>query len=136
MRHRHSDSDLVRAARQQEFLRQAKQQVGVGRVFADRQRLLRVFSRYTESDIDSRTAVLRLGEIVARSAFKPIREVQFRGSSEIGAGGVAYVTADQDSVRRLADEFLGEGRRRARRDSSARRRPCLLYTSPSPRDRS
>ena len=71
VRHRKSDSDFGRAARQQEFLRQAKQQVGVAEVFSDRQRLLKVFSTYTESDIDSRKAVLRLGEIAARSAFKP-----------------------------------------------------------------
>jgi len=121
VRHRKSDSDFGRAARQQEFLRQAKQQVGVAEVFSDRQRLLKVFSTYTESDIDSRKAVLRLGEIAARSAFKPIREVQFRGADEISPAGVAYVTADQRSVRRLADEFLGEGRRGgARKPATAR----------------
>ena len=120
VRHRHSDNDIVRAARQQEFLRQAKQQVGVGQVFADRQRLLDVFSKYTESDIDSRKAVLRLGELVARSAGKPIHQVQFEGGSETSAYGVEYVTADSRSVRKLADEFLGVRRTRQAREPSRR----------------
>jgi len=124
VRHRHSDNDIVRAARQQEFLRQAKQQVGVGRVFADRQRLLDVFSKYTESDIDSRKAVLRLGELVARAAGKPIHQVQFEGGSEVSAYGVAYVTADSRSVRKLADEFLGVGRKTQARSRRADRRPA------------
>ena len=36
VRYRHLDSDLVRAARQQSFLGQAKDQIGVSGVFSDR----------------------------------------------------------------------------------------------------
>ena len=39
--------DFVRAARQQDFLRQAKDQFGLGRLFGDRKELLRIFARYT-----------------------------------------------------------------------------------------
>ena len=33
MRFRHDDNDIVRAARQQDFLREARQKVGPGRLF-------------------------------------------------------------------------------------------------------
>src|SRR3954447_21959828 len=60
VRFRHEDNDLVRSARQQDFIRQAKQQVGVGKLINDRDKLVRIFGRYTSSDIRSRSEVLRL----------------------------------------------------------------------------
>ena len=62
VRYRHEDSDFVRAARQQEFLRQAKEQIGLGKLFGDRKELLKIFGRYTQTDIaDSNdAAILRL----------------------------------------------------------------------------
>ncbi|MEY2517556.1 MAG: polyisoprenyl-teichoic acid--peptidoglycan teichoic acid transferase, partial [bacterium] len=51
VRFRHTDSDFVRAARQQEFLRQAKEQIGLGKLFGDRRTLLKIFGRYTQTDI-------------------------------------------------------------------------------------
>ncbi len=49
VRFRHLDDDFVRAARQQSYLEQAKLQVGVGRLFSDREELLRIFGRYTQT---------------------------------------------------------------------------------------
>jgi polyisoprenyl-teichoic acid--peptidoglycan teichoic acid transferase len=68
VRYRHFDSDLVRAARQQDFLRQAKDQVGVSRLFGDREALLKIFGKYTQTDIRGTTAILRLLKLVATSA--------------------------------------------------------------------
>ena len=45
MRFRHSDSDFVRAARQQDFLRQAKGQFSLSSILGDRKELLRIFSQ-------------------------------------------------------------------------------------------
>src|SRR3954462_9394695 len=59
VRYRHFDSDLVRAARQQQFLSDAKDQIGVGKVFSNRKDLLRIFGRYTQTDINSNEAILR-----------------------------------------------------------------------------
>ncbi len=102
VRYRHEDTDIVRGARQQEFLRQAKQQVGVGRLIDDRDRLLKIFSDYVSSDIRSNRAVLRLLTLAAASAQHPIREVHFKG--DIGA---SYVTASSRQMKRITDEFLG-----------------------------
>jgi polyisoprenyl-teichoic acid--peptidoglycan teichoic acid transferase len=110
VRFRHEDNDLIRGARQQEFLRQAKQQVGVRKLFDDRDKLAKIFGHYTDSDIRSRKAVLRLIKLAIASAGHPIREVHFQG--EITAGDAAkgvpsYVLASSPVVRRLTQEFLG-----------------------------
>jgi LCP family protein required for cell wall assembly len=102
VRFRHEDNDLVRGARQQEFLRQAKQQVGVGRLIDDRDKLVKIFGKYTRSDIRSRKSVLRLLKLVVASAGHPIQEVHFEG--EIGE---SYVTASSKRVRKLTQQFLG-----------------------------
>ncbi len=102
VRYRHEDNDLVRAARQQEFLRQAKQQVTVGDLISDRQRLIEIFGRYTSSDIRSRAEVVRLMKLSASAASRPVHEVHFEG--EIGA---SYVTASSGAIKKLTREFLG-----------------------------
>jgi polyisoprenyl-teichoic acid--peptidoglycan teichoic acid transferase len=101
VRFRHLDTDLVRAARQQDFLRQAKEQIGVGKIFSDRNELLKIFARYTQTDIRSEQAVLRLLKLVVTSAGHPIREVHFRGEP-----GPTYVTSTQEQIMRTVDEFL------------------------------
>ena len=52
VRYRHTDNDLVRAARQQDFLRQAKNAAGVRKLLAvsESKHLIRVFSRYFRVD--------------------------------------------------------------------------------------
>ncbi len=54
VRYRHGDNDLVRAARQQDFLRQAKDAAGVRRLLSgglgEKRHLLQVFSRYFRVD--------------------------------------------------------------------------------------
>ena len=102
VRFRHEDNDLVRSARQQDFLRQAKQQIGVGRLINKRDKLVRIFGRNTSSDIRSRAAVLRLLKLAVFSVDNPIREVHFEG--EIGP---SFVTASSAKVQKLAQEFLG-----------------------------
>jgi LCP family protein required for cell wall assembly len=77
VRYRHLDSDLVRAARQQAFLGQAKDQVGVSGVFSDRKALLEIFARSVRTDIRSSRSVLSLLKLVAESSSKPVAEVQF-----------------------------------------------------------
>jgi LCP family protein required for cell wall assembly len=102
VRFRHEDNDLVRSARQQDFLRQAKQQIGVGKLIHKRSKLVRIFGRYTSSDIRSRSAVLRLLKLAVFSVDQPINEIHFEG--EIGP---SYVTASSAKVQKLAQEFLG-----------------------------
>jgi polyisoprenyl-teichoic acid--peptidoglycan teichoic acid transferase len=102
VRYRHEDTDIVRAARQQEFLRQLKQQIGLTKLFERREDLLDIFGKYTESDIRGRANVLRLLKLALASAQHPIREIHFKGSI-----GVSYVTASSAVMRDLREDFLG-----------------------------
>ena len=102
VRYRHEDTDIVRAARQQDFLRQAKDQVGVGEIISDRRKLTKIFGKYTDSDIKKRKSVLRLLRLVAASASNPIVEVHFKGKV-----GASYVTVTDKSVHKMTEQFLG-----------------------------
>jgi LCP family protein required for cell wall assembly len=102
VRYRHFDDDLVRAARQQSFLSAAKEQIGLGRIFGDRKELLRIFGRYTQTDIarQNTAAILRLLKLAFEASKNPIREVHFRGDI-----GETYVTISQTNLQRTIDEF-------------------------------
>lgn len=101
VRYRHFDTDLVRAARQQQFLSDAKSQIGVGKIFSDRKALLRIFGRYTQTDINDRDAILRLLKLAIESAQKPVQEIPFPGDI---TGD--YVTATPEHLRDVAHDFL------------------------------
>jgi LCP family protein required for cell wall assembly len=102
VRYRHTDTDIVRAARQQDFLRQAKQQVGTGKLLENQAKLIKIVSKYTRSDIRGRSAVLRLLKLAVGSFGSPIQEVHF--PARVGA---SYVTASATAVKRATREFLG-----------------------------
>jgi LCP family protein required for cell wall assembly len=108
VRYRHTDDDFVRAARQQEFLRQAKDQIGLGRIFGDRTELLRIFGRYTQTDIahNNDAAILRLLKLAYESSKNPIQEIHFRGAQ---AGSSPYVEITPENLQRTIDEFIDVG---------------------------
>jgi LCP family protein required for cell wall assembly len=102
VRYRHTDSDITRAARQQDFLRQAKAQVGAKKLFDDQKKLVKVVNKYTRSDIHGKKQVLTLIKLALGSAGHPIREIHFPAHV-----GKSYVTARESSVHRVTREFLG-----------------------------
>lgn len=101
VRYRHFDSDLVRAARQQDFLRQAKEQIGVSRLFGDRDELLKIFARYTQTDIRGTSAILRLLKLTYESSKQPIQEVRFPAEDEAD-----YLVTSREALRRTVRRFL------------------------------
>jgi LCP family protein required for cell wall assembly len=108
VRFRHLDTDFVRAARQQDFLRQAKDQFGFGKIFSSRKQLLRIFSAYTQTDIRSTPAILRLLKLAFESSQHPVREVHFR-ASDAGDAFYSYVSATPEDIEHTRNEFLGGG---------------------------
>jgi polyisoprenyl-teichoic acid--peptidoglycan teichoic acid transferase len=101
VRFRHEDTDLVRGARQQDFIRQGRSQVGVQKLLDDRKQLARLFGKHTQTDIKGTQQVLQLLKVIAFSANNPIQEVRFRADV-----GPSYVTASPSQVRRTVREFL------------------------------
>ena len=79
VRFRHTDSDLVRNARQQDFIRWAKDQYGVANLVANRDRLLRIFGAHTETDpnLPPIDGLDNLFQLVAFSAGHTIKQIKF-----------------------------------------------------------
>jgi LCP family protein required for cell wall assembly len=102
VRYRHTDTDIVRASRQQQFLAQMKQQISIGTLFGERGKLLKIFGKYTRSDIHSTSAVLRLLKLALASAGHPIQQIPFDGSL-----GQSYVYASDTQMHKMAREFIG-----------------------------
>jgi LCP family protein required for cell wall assembly len=123
VRYRHFDDDFVRAARQQSFLAQAKEQIGLGRVFGDRGELLRIFGRYTQTDIarENTAAILRLLKLAFESAKNPIQEIHFEAEPE----GNYLVIAPQKLQRDVESFMNAKGssgaRGKARKTTSDKR---------------
>ena len=123
VRFRHSDNDLVRSARQQGFLRAAKDQLNHQGVVKNIEPLVRIFARATETDSDLRSSrgVLRLAKLAIYSSGRPVREIPFPATLVPHAGAVTsfgqgaqpgtaalgdYVTTTPDQLKRVVDEFL------------------------------
>ena len=113
VRYRHGDNDLVRAARQQDFLRQLRRAPGTQELVArgaspgNLEELARIFGRYFTHDdtLNSTKEVFKFAKTVLYTAGKPVREVPFRVSA--APDGVNLV-ASPEQLRRTVDAFLGE----------------------------
>jgi polyisoprenyl-teichoic acid--peptidoglycan teichoic acid transferase len=101
-RYRHEDTDIVRSARQQEFLRAFKAQNPVGKLIAQREQLIEIFGENTRSDLSSKDEVRDLLRLALASADKPIQEIHFEGTI-----GPSYVEASTDQMRAMTAEFIG-----------------------------
>jgi LCP family protein required for cell wall assembly len=102
VRYRHTDTDLVRAARQQDFLSAARQRVPVLALFTDRDQLLDIFTEYTTSDISDGETALEVLKLFIDSRNAEIHEVHF--PAELGP---SYVTASPEAIEGAVAKFLG-----------------------------
>ena len=68
MRYRHTDNDIVRGARQQDFLRQVRSQVTSRKLLDNVGKLIDIFADNTRSDIQSTGALRRLLQGDARAS--------------------------------------------------------------------
>jgi LCP family protein required for cell wall assembly len=107
VRFRHADSDLVRAARQQDFLRNAKNQIGAGRLLDDLTPLVRIIGQSTEADKDlgSTNGFLRIAKLAVASAGHPVREIPFPATF-VNDPKASYVTATPEEIAKAVDEFM------------------------------
>jgi polyisoprenyl-teichoic acid--peptidoglycan teichoic acid transferase len=106
VRFRHEDNDLVRSARQQGFLREARSQVPPGKLLDQRNKLINIFTQYTTSDINQPSTLVTLFKLMLDARNAQINQVRFPTIS-LDEGG--YVTASSEGVRAAVDEFLSGG---------------------------
>jgi len=104
VRYRHTDTDLVRAARQQDFLREARQRVPVSALVlpGERDELIDIFTSYTSSDISGLSTMLDVLDLFIESRNAPIKEIHFPAILH-----PSYVTASKASISQAVDKFLG-----------------------------
>jgi len=102
VRYRHTDNDVVRAARQQDFLREARQKVPPEQLFLQRNRLIDIFVEHTTSDIDSVSQLLDMLKLFIEARDAPVKEIHFEGTL-----GPSFVTATDAQIDKAVDQFLG-----------------------------
>jgi polyisoprenyl-teichoic acid--peptidoglycan teichoic acid transferase len=101
VRYRHTDTDIVRSARQQDFLRQARQQLSVAKLIPRTQRLINIFADNTASDIRSSSALRRILRLALGAVDEPIKQVRFHGRL-----GESYVYASDMQIKQAVRQFL------------------------------
>ncbi|MGD9737718.1 MAG: LCP family protein [Solirubrobacterales bacterium] len=103
VRYRHTDTDIVRSARQQDFMSQARKQLGLGTLLNDQEKLTEIFTDYTTSDIGSVSTLLRLIDLAIESRSSELNEVHF--PAELGP---SFVYASRPAIEDAVKEFLGQ----------------------------
>jgi LCP family protein required for cell wall assembly len=101
VRYRHTDNDIVRAARQQDFLRQVRSQLSAGKLLGKTNKLIDIFAHNTASDIDSTSDLRRLVRLMLGVVSKPIKQVKFHGRL-----GPSFVYASQAQIQAAVRQFL------------------------------
>ncbi len=117
VRFRHTDNDVVRAARQQAFLREARQRVDVSGLVAGKgKKLLDAFTSNTRSTISGGGALLDIGRTLFEVRGAAVEQIQVKG--DLGEDDIRAGTREVDkAVRRFlrTDEGL-EGEPDAKHD--------------------
>jgi len=108
VRYRHTDSDLVRVARQQDFLRDLREQVSPGNEIGQIDRVARAVGHAISSTFKaSASELIELAKLIAFSQGKPLRQVKFRTADiEYRLNGQSYVTATPELERATLADFL------------------------------
>ena len=144
VRYRHDDSDAVRRARQLEFLRQTREQVGVRRVVYDRRALATILGRHAQTDIRSTREVLRIVKLVIFAVRRPLREVTFPGRpggdddpswhatpAQVRSAVRRFLTGRESRGVRGTLQSTPRDRRSAARLPAGRTRPAGLEDAPA-----
>ncbi|HEX4751415.1 MAG TPA: LCP family protein [Solirubrobacterales bacterium] len=109
VRFRHTDNDLVRAARQQAFIREAKDQYGQANLIANRDKLLKIFGEHTQTDanLHSTDGLINLFNLVAFADGHAIKQIPFPTANIADmVGNVAYVTANTNAEQAAFNRFM------------------------------
>jgi LCP family protein required for cell wall assembly len=110
VRFRHTDSDIVRNARQQDFVRWAKDQYGVGRLFSNRIKLLDIFGKHAQTDhsLHTNDGLIELFDLVLGADGSTIRQYKFPAilPGPTATGAPSYVTAVPSEEQQIYEKFM------------------------------
>jgi polyisoprenyl-teichoic acid--peptidoglycan teichoic acid transferase len=123
VRFRHTDSDFVREARQQDFLRWAKQGFPISKLLSERDKLLKILGRNSTFDknLQSSDALIELFDLVAFSDGDSIKQIKFPGTpTVVGDADVVVSSAAQE-----AEAFHQFMHPTPKSSSASRKKPAL-----------
>ncbi len=103
VRYRHTDTDIVRSARQQNFLSQARHQISPSDLITDNHNLVDILTEYTTSDISEGDELLELLDLLYELRGAEVQQVHF--PAELGP---SFVYANEAEVHHAVKEFMGE----------------------------
>ena len=109
VRFRHTDSDIVRSARQQDFIRWAKDQYGISQLLSNRDKLLRIFGKHSTLDkgLQSEDGIINLFNLVLNSDLgTTIRQIQFPADLQPCTTQSCYVSANAAAERAAYARFM------------------------------
>jgi LCP family protein required for cell wall assembly len=123
VRYRHTDTDIVRSARQQSFISDARQRISVKDLVFDQSELIDIFTEYTTSDISDGKTMLDVLKLFIASRNAAIKQVHF--PAELGP---SYVYASEGAIQEAVKEFLSgepsvESSESSSSGSSAKKKP-------------
>jgi LCP family protein required for cell wall assembly len=107
-RYRHEDSDFVRVARQQDFLRNLREQISPEDVLGQIDTVAKAVGHSIASTFhDSAGQLIELAKLVAFSQARPVRQVKFQALDvNLRLGGGAYVTTTPALAEATLNDFL------------------------------
>ena len=109
VRYRHTDSDFVRVARQQDFIRQAKEQLSLFDLLTKYDQIAKALGKAIDTNIRGVKAINDLLNLIAFSSSRPIRHVTFlTNNQEAVINGEDYVTSTPALIRKSVENFLNE----------------------------
>jgi LCP family protein required for cell wall assembly len=105
-RYRHTDSDLVRAARQQDLVGEVRNRLSFNEILDRHKELIKAFTDNTRSDIASSDEALKIVKLLFESKDANVVEVSFPATDTL-VDGISYVEATPDEIQQAVDQFLG-----------------------------
>jgi polyisoprenyl-teichoic acid--peptidoglycan teichoic acid transferase len=108
VRYRHTDSDFIRVARQQDFLRDLREQISPGNQLGQIDTVAKAVGRAISSTFTSSASeLIELAKLIAFSQSKPIRQVRFASENvNYQLGGSSYVTTTPALAQATLESFL------------------------------
>ena len=106
VRYRHDDNDLVRSARQQEFLREMRQELPAGQIASDYDKLKSILQKYVTLDIQNTGDLLSLAQLIVAANGAPVVQVHF--PAQLGGPTATYVTASDSAIKAAVAKFEGQ----------------------------
>jgi polyisoprenyl-teichoic acid--peptidoglycan teichoic acid transferase len=103
VRYRHTDTDIVRSARQQNFLSQVRHQISPVDLITDSHNLVDILAKYTTSDIDEGAELIELFDLLYNLRGAEVNQVHFPATL-----GPSYVYSNPTLIHEAVEEFLGE----------------------------